>query len=432
VPVYAPPSDYFLCGFGDSISIGGGSGSARFAWINTSGHCYIRWGTNSYTVLLNFITIHGGTTGAFALTFDGAGNAAVYFAGILLLSTAVTGSFSPTHFHVLRSYNVKATSTGIPWLIAGAFTASEILTQAQTGRLPSWCNFPGSTVNLRNGLSFQSGASGPDTLTVSGLSITSCITTTPTDYVVTSAAFNTVAGRKYRIRVPSFVLNSGSYPQLRVGTSTNLTTATGTSGGQSWDSYAGEEWLEFTAGGNGSNLRLGFRIPSATDFSCGTVEMCDCGPMAKLVITAGRILPDLSGNMLHGVLSLGAMVVSDSVEGNVPQTALTANGELIGTAGTAPIDATIILVTLRNTTANDVTGFALGSTSGGYELTPRTDIPANSTRVLALTIPYMADLTQGSYTGGLGVAYGRVYYSATTWNSGSLNVSIRYRRERGI
>jgi len=126
------------------------------------------------------------------------------------------------------------------------------------------------------------------------------------------------------------------------------------------------------------------------------------------------------------------MVVSDSVEGNVPQTALTANGELIGTAGTAPIDATIILVTLRNTTANDVTGFALGSTSGGYELTPRTDIPANSTRVLALTIPYMADLTQGSYTGGLGVAYGRVYYSATTWNSGSLNVSIRYRRERGI
>ena len=155
------------------------------------------------------------------------------------------------------------------------------------------------------------------------------------------------------------------------------------------------------------------------------------GPIAKWSIRSGRILPDVSTNKLNGIAVAGVTPVTDEFHGSVIQIALTANGELIDTAGIIPTDSVLEDVVVRNTTGNAITGFALGMTSGADELTYRVDIPANSTVVCSIKRADCAGLTAGTYV-MLGATFGRVYYSATTWNSGSLNISVRYRRERGI
>jgi hypothetical protein len=141
----------------------------------------------------------------------------------------------------------------------------------------------------------------------------------------------------------------------------------------------------------------------------------------------GRIARDSSTNKLHAIRT--ATGVSDVIElddGIYPQLALTANGELLDTAGVLRTDAVLVDVIVKNTTANAVTAFGLGMSSGVRNLTYETLIPANSTVVLPILRADLAGLTVGT------APYGRVYYSASSWNSGSLNISIRYRRERDL
>ncbi|MDP1580648.1 MAG: hypothetical protein Q8M02_10235 [Candidatus Didemnitutus sp.] len=159
------------------------------------------------------------------------------------------------------------------------------------------------------------------------------------------------------------------------------------------------------------------------------VTFTPVGLLARPAIRSGRMMPDLSGNQNHAVLTRGVSPLTEDANGVVVARGLTANGEFIDTSGTVPTDSALESVVVRNTSANAVTGFVISTATGGggTVICAATNIPGNSTVVMPLTQPAMSVLTAGSF-----VPLGRLYYAATTWNSGSLNVSIRYRRERGI
>lgn len=139
-----------------------------------------------------------------------------------------------------------------------------------------------------------------------------------------------------------------------------------------------------------------------------------------------RQIRDSSVNNAHAIsVTSGVTHLAAKDDGRYQQTALTANGELLDTDGLLPIDAVLVDVVVKNTTANAVSGFALAMTSGSDELTNRTDIPASSVVTLPIKRTDLAGLT-------VGTTFGRCYYSALSWNSGSLNIAIRYRRERDL
>lgn len=139
----------------------------------------------------------------------------------------------------------------------------------------------------------------------------------------------------------------------------------------------------------------------------------------------GRCIHDRSSNKLHLTAAANILHVIESDDGQYPQIALTANGELLDTSGVLRTDATLIDVIIKNTTANIVSAFGLGMSSGVRDLTYEMDIPANATVVLSIKRADLIALT-------VGLNFGRVFYSAASWNSGSLNISIRYRRERDL
>jgi hypothetical protein len=151
------------------------------------------------------------------------------------------------------------------------------------------------------------------------------------------------------------------------------------------------------------------------------------GPIARSVVQPGtRCFADLGSNKLPGYFTTGITPLADTDTGKYTQNALTANGELLDTGGVIVTDATLVDVIVKNTSANIVYGFALGMVSGGEALTHRTDIPAGATVIVPIRRSDLAGLTVGSSP------YGRIYYSANSWNSGSLNLAIRYRRENDI
>jgi hypothetical protein len=145
---------------------------------------------------------------------------------------------------------------------------------------------------------------------------------------------------------------------------------------------------------------------------------------------SGRQWRDVSGAVPPATIVLPASGVSWALPGtgdvSYVQRTLTANGELLDTAGVLHTDAVLVDVVVKNTTANAVTAFGIGMSSGVRNLTYETNIPANSTVILPINRSDLAGLTVGT------APYGRVYYSAASWNSGSLNLSIRYRRERDL
>lgn len=142
----------------------------------------------------------------------------------------------------------------------------------------------------------------------------------------------------------------------------------------------------------------------------------------------GRVLRDSSTNKLHALRTVAG--VSDVIElddGVVPYTTpSSANGPVIDTAGALRTDCVLVDVIVKNTTANAITGFGLGMASGVRDLTYDTDIPANATRILPIKRADLTGLTLGT------APYGLVYFSAASWNSGLVNIVIRYRRERDL
>lgn len=328
-----------------------------------------------------------------------------------------------------------------PVLILGTMTDAEVLDRVQTGRLPSWCdvgagNAAGlyisdfsSGVNgfLANGAGFSLAAVGGrlQITTSAGANAGGAYRTSPTTYK---------AGAYYRVRFTH---------KLVSGTTTawNFTDASGSnrfssvSGSTLFTPVGTDTVHEVIVRANANNPQM-FFFGATVPYPNAVVEITgitihELGPIAKWSIRSGRILPDTSGNKINLVLAAGVAPVTEDFHGSVIQTALTANGELIDTAGVIPTDAVIEDVVVRNTTGNAVTGFALGMTSGADELTYRVDIPANSTVICSIKRADCAGLTAGTYT-MQAATFGRVYYSATSWNSGSLNISVRYRRERGI
>lgn len=142
----------------------------------------------------------------------------------------------------------------------------------------------------------------------------------------------------------------------------------------------------------------------------------------------GRIARDSSTNKLHAIRT--ATGVSDVIElddGVVPYTTpSSANGPVIDTAGALRTDCVLVDVIVKNTTANAISGFGLGMSSGVRDLTYDTDIPANATRILPIKRADLTSLTLGT------APYGLVYFSAASWNSGLVKIVIRFRRERDL
>jgi hypothetical protein len=333
--------------------------------------------------------------------------------------------------------------------IVGAFSAADVVTWTQTGRFPRWAEvsvFAGLSSGLLTGDSTSFAASlGSWTNGASGTNLWTTLNATTVAgkmyavapgsgscYVRLGNIFASRVGWRYlatgRVR-----LASGTAVQLSLGMRDGtvadggrfaLPTATGVE-----QSFSGV----FTVNEPSGDLVVGILAgANSSAYEFDDLQIIPIGPSFRPAIRSSRVIPDLSGNRVHGVLQPGIVAVSDEYRGPIIQTALVANGELIDTNGTLPPDSVIEDIVVRNTTANTVFGFGVGSTSGGDQLTYRVDVPGNTTLILPIKRADAAFLTGGSYIGLLGTAFGRVYYSASSWNSGSLNISVRFRRERGI
>jgi len=326
--------------------------------------------------------------------------------------------------------------------IVGAMSAADVLAWTQTGRLPSWCEIGiGSAVNLLPnssftldptvaanggwsldaGISWNSGAARIDFATGGGAFLRG--STSSTDVWSPSLTGRRPQAFEVVFTISNYV--SGSLLLTDSG-GTALTQTSGTAVPAS--SANGTYRFQVT----NASTRFMFGSFGAMNFSVDDIQIRTVGPVFRPMIRSSRILSDTGGNRIHGVMTTGVYPLTDEYRGNVMQTGITANGEFVDTVGCVPPDAVIESVVVRNTTGNAVTGFAIGSSSGGSQICPATNVPANSTVVLALSQPLASALTAGSYYGQLSAMFGRLYYSASSWNSGSLNVSIRFRRERGI
>jgi hypothetical protein len=254
------------------------------------------------------------------------------------------------------------------------------------------------------------------------------------------------AKKRFRIRgsiyIPVGQTNLNSVYLMFSGSNNSATTWIPNSGAVSWTPNAAWQTIELDAtlapGFNASNLSFymnngvtftGANSPTDDVFYLYGVKVAQLGAIVHLPMDdgCGRQFMDKSSNKLHAIASasgISHMVELD--EAAYVQTALTANGELLDTAGVLRTDAVLLDVIVKNTTANQVYGFGIGMSSGVRDLTYETDIPANSVVVLPIKRADLAGLTVGT------APFGRAYYSAASWNSGSLNISIRYRRERDL
>jgi hypothetical protein len=346
--------------------------------------------------------------------------------------------------------------------ILGALTADEVLTWTVTGRLPTWCEVGVGSAVAEYASNFAVDADGwTQNIADANLQVTGNVDAVSGVDDVMKAYANGGAKTFQLSRLATTLITGAAYEMsFDYYAEASAFTAGATLGLRSWGSRyslpggGGYSSVTIVAGSWQTGNKLIFVVPAAsptlglsaygsaatdvgTTLGSGkaiyfkNIVLRRLGPIAKWPIRSGRVLPDLSGNKIPLVLYSGVFPITDDHDGVVTQSALTANGELVDTTGCAPRDATLIDVVVKNTSANKVYGFALASTSGGDELTYRTDIPAGETVVLAIKRADLAALTAGSYAEA-GSTYGRLYYSATSWNSGSLNVSVRYRRERGI
>jgi hypothetical protein len=212
--------------------------------------------------------------------------------------------------YYLAGYQAPAGEMPLVGFALGPWTDSEAASWTSGGPLPTSADFPGSAVNLRAGDGFEGGAHAPDTLTSSGLAITSCIDDgTTIAHAVTDDPFGGLeAGVTYALHIPDFVLNSGSYPQFKIGTANNLTTAD--NGYPNVTDYAGEQWVTFTPTAAVSNMRVGWRITAATNFSHGGIKLVRVGALIRPYIQPGQALGDQLGRTSGRLI--GGTAVTDS------------------------------------------------------------------------------------------------------------------------
>jgi hypothetical protein len=224
-------------------------------------------------------------------------------------------------------------------------------------------------------------------------------------------------GAKYRITA-AWSTTASSFDIRDYGTGIVLLTASGST-------------VEFVAQSSQLYIRNGGA--GITDVSALTLERIGWTTRLRTDTTNGRQAVNdaksATNDASHFTTSATGITVSPEpkrTEHSYSQASLTANGELLDTAGVIATDAVLVDVVVKNTTANEVTGFGIGMSSGVRDLTHETDIPANAVVVLPIKRADLAGCTVGTSP------YGRIYYSAAVWNSGNLNISIRYRRERDL
>lgn len=408
-------------------------------------------------------------------TWDRAGAPLIYIDGILQSMTPnTTGSSIPAWTDaIVATYDVvgiraaseiwKGGLIAIP-LINRVQTAAEILAYAQTGRMPAsdvlgrgsmvpyyTSNFSAGTDNWSTARAVHAG--NQDGVSDGVTSLDDCMKwyadgTAATTHLI----FNTVnaairAGRIARVRFRYYVpAGQTNVAKIRLDL---------TSGG-SFEALVGDRntsvvgtwaWQEVVIRNNGADAGVSLfllkadggtffdGLNSASDDRAYVRDFTvnECGPIAKLRRGAGRFAEDIGGNKNHYTRTPGVTAINDESEGAVIQlVGVSANGELGGdTAGVLPLDATLIDAVVKNTSANTIYGFALGSTSGGSELTERRDLAPGETRIIPIQRADLAFLTAGTYADARG-GYGRAYYSALNWNNGTFNIVVRFRRESGI
>lgn len=250
---------------------------------------------------------------------------------------------------------------------AAAYTSGTALEQAAP-----WTKYAGSAISLRAGETLVAGAHAPDTLTASGMAITSCIDDgTAVAQVINNSAFGPLTvGKTYAIYVPDFTLNSGSYPQLKIGTANNLTTAG--SGYPNSLSYAGEQWTVFMPTGDVSNLRLGWRIDGATNFSHGEMLLLEIGPLDRPIYQPALATDDAFGRFSRLLVGMTPVSARSSfrVIGN---TDTSGNEQVLGGAVLGDSDAVIDSVEFDTDGTPTIT---LGSASGGAQYVASTTLAA--------------------------------------------------------
>lgn len=370
---------------------------------------------------------------------------ALYVNGVLRASSSddITGSDPTWAGSVTSTYFVLGNnaSSAQVWdrCIYSASLYNLALTQADVteiyelgGAVPERFKF-GSQANLFSGdtANFAGGTAGA-WVAVAGGSI--AIVANKLQYTHPSGAaygiqapFALAGGKAFRIKF-THRLVSGVAMVGGVGL-----TGSGTPGVPTWTSTGTTAQFDnvgiMSANPDGALYMLAAGLGTGEVYEFDDFSVTRVGAVCHLRLSdgIGRVLRDSSTNKLHALRTVAG--VSDVIElddGVYPQLALTANGELLDTAGVLRTDAVLVDVVVKNTTANAVTAFGLGMSSGVRNLTYETNIPANSTVILPINRADLAGLTVGT------APYGRVYYSAASWNSGSLNLSIRYRRERDL
>jgi hypothetical protein len=472
VPTSNPAANAIVFGFAASASTPENQANALTGYIDTSGALRIRQnaatGGGDYRsfAYAGFRAAYSGLRVRGAVVFSSPNSSTdpvVYIAGNNASTSFTLFTNNPPNW-VLTTLDTTKFLSGLNFTanrfvphapILGALTAAEVLAWTVTGRLPTWCEVGTGSAVAAYTSDFSAGADG--WTAASGLTLSGNqdgVTGEDDCLKIAYSASNSLYIQK---NIAALRIGSRYRRTFRYLAETGAISSTGYWGGP--NSGGGADIFisgsQVVADGTWRDGEVIFTlVRGATDPLLGVystssgvsvllplqlgksvwikdIQDVPLGPLAKWPIRSGRILPDLSGNKIPLILTAGVVPITEEHDGVITQSALTANGELIDTAGCAPRDATVIDVVVKNTSANPVYGFAVGSASGGDQITYRTDIPAGETVVLPIKRADLAGLTAGTYAEG-GNTYGRLYYSASSWNSGSLNVSFRYRRERGI
>jgi hypothetical protein len=349
------------------------------------------------------------------------GTVAFYVNGISVGGGAVASDFSVGCTYVGGGVSTAFTNSVIvPLIYNRALSAAEVVTLYESGA-PASADYNVASNTTLFGAANWVDAGGFTGFASASPAVFSATSAGGAAFAQQNSPISVVKGTKYRFTITTNAGAQTAFLNAGGNTEANTVQALAATGGI----------VEITAAATGVSY---LTVRCVTGFT--TASAAALTPLGLLLAPesnapgSGRQWRDVSGAVPPATIVLPASGVSWALPGtgdtSYAQRALTANGELLDTAGVLHTDSVLVDVIVKNTTANAISGFGLGMSSGVRNLTYETLIPANSTVVLPILRADLAGLTVGT------APYGRVYYSAGSWNSGSLNISIRYRRERDL
>jgi hypothetical protein len=320
-----------------------------------------------------FVTTNGGRWGVLTLVIDAAaGTLSAYFNGVFLAPTVNDAVLSPSAWGVHSSAYFRLAGTdaprfwtgpiGAPCLINAALSASDVLTLAQTGLLPTWCEAgTGSAVNKLTGDSstFDAGV-GSWVPKLSGSIVASGgkgVVTVGATYDGAQVSGLLTAGRRYRITVNVSDLVGDTNPPC-------FAQADGTALGSI---ALGNNTIEVTPNFTGA-LQIVRWSTTLTSFSIDNVAVLELGPIFKPVLDPNYGLRDLGANGIHGIRTAGISYIGEKADSvAVFKVTHSGSGNLQFAGGTALDTAKgWVLDTLIVKSTAAVT-WSLGNASGGAQ-----------------------------------------------------------------